>query len=696
MKTTRTLLSLALLAAFVSHGPAAPLGTAFTYQGRLTADGVPAGGLYEMYFTLYDAVTNGNAIGTSVTVAPVPVSNGVFNVALDFGVDAFTGAGRWLEIALTVFGSDQPVVTLVPRQPITPVPYALHAANAAGLMSSNNAPLDITVNGQRVLRLDPGTGGTPNLIGGASVNGVAPGVLGATIGGGGTSSPGFEATNRVEANFGTISGGLANTIQTGSRDSTISGGGGNRIGSDSGWSAIGGGESNFIEQNARYSVIAGGGLNRAAGYGSVIGGGSLNTVQTNAEHSSIGGGLRNWIAADARFSTIAGGNANTNGREYGTISGGQGNATLGTYASVGAGRDNISSGHAATIGGGEDNRSGGYQATVSGGAGNDSSGDNATVAGGRSNSSSGEGASVGGGANNSCRGEYGTVSGGLFNTNRGSGATIAGGEGNTSSAFYATVNGGWHNAGDGDAATVSGGSSNRSTGIWATIGGGADNVCSGVGATVVGGSYNTSSNRYATVGGGLWNIAGGQYSFAAGRRAQALHDGSFTWADETDADCVSSTNNQFTARASGGVRFFSDAAATTGVELPAGGNAWSVVSDHNAKENFASLDCRDVLDKLSALPVTSWNLKSQPARVRHLGPMAQDFHAAFGVGEDNRHISTSDADGVAFAAIKGLNQKLEAELQCRDIENAGLKQRLTQLEALVHDLTVQAGRVDRR
>src|SRR6059036_3592052 len=103
--------------------------TVFTYQGRLISAGAPANGLYEMSFSLYDALTNGNPIGSPVTVAPVPVSNGLFTATLDFGANAFIGADRWLEISVTVFGSDQPVVLLVPRQPMTATPYALHAAD---------------------------------------------------------------------------------------------------------------------------------------------------------------------------------------------------------------------------------------------------------------------------------------------------------------------------------------------------------------------------------------------------------------------------------------------------------------------------------------------------------------------------------------------------------------------------------------
>jgi hypothetical protein len=136
----KTHLFLPLACALLVPGTLIGQSAAFSYQGRLNAGGTPANGLYEMYFTLYDAVTNGNVVGTPVTLAPVPVTNGLFTATLDFGAAVFTGADRWLDIAVTVFGSDQPVTTLVPRQPITPVPYALHAYNAAGLMSFNNAP----------------------------------------------------------------------------------------------------------------------------------------------------------------------------------------------------------------------------------------------------------------------------------------------------------------------------------------------------------------------------------------------------------------------------------------------------------------------------------------------------------------------------------------------------------------------------
>jgi hypothetical protein len=114
--------------------------------------------------------------------------------------------------------------------------------------------------------------------------------------------------------------------------------------------------------------------------------------------------------------------------------------------------------------------------------------------------------------------------------------------------------------------------------------------------------------------------------------------------------------------------------------------AFNPPSDRNLKENFAPVSPREVLEKVAALPISRWNFKGDAA-TSHVGPMAQDFHAAFSLGTDERHIATVDADGVALAAIQGLNQKLTDELQRRDAENAELKQRLEKLERLMNAKT---------
>src|SRR5262249_24925948 len=125
-----------------------------------------------------------------------------------------------------------------------------------------------------------------------------------------------------------------------------------------------------------------------------------------------------------------------------------------------------------------------------------------------------------------------------------------------------------------------------------------------------------------------------------------------------------------------------------------GSGSWSSLSDYASKTNFAAVDTKDVLARLAALPMQSWNYKTQGEGIRHLGPIAQDFHAAFGLGEDNRHIAIVDEGGVVLAAIQGLNQKVEeqrAELQRNQTEIADLRASLAELKASVRKLTTQNG-----
>jgi len=111
----------------------------------------------------------------------------------------------------------------------------------------------------------------------------------------------------------------------------------------------------------------------------------------------------------------------------------------------------------------------------------------------------------------------------------------------------------------------------------------------------------------------------------------------------------------------------------------------TILSDRNKKENFAPVSARDTLAKVAALPITRWNYKDEPG-TPHIGPVAQDFYAAFGMGADDQRIATVDEEGVALAAIQGLNQKLEEEAsanQAKDAEIGELKDRLDRLERLL-------------
>lgn len=130
----------ALLASGIISAPAQ--GTAFTYQGRLRDNTIPAAGVFDLRFDLYDA--NGAQVGSTVTVDDVAVSNGLFCVILDFGVNAFNGQERWLEISLRP--GEEPEETtytvLTPRRRLTATPYALYAPNAGTAATASSMAAD--------------------------------------------------------------------------------------------------------------------------------------------------------------------------------------------------------------------------------------------------------------------------------------------------------------------------------------------------------------------------------------------------------------------------------------------------------------------------------------------------------------------------------------------------------------------------
>jgi hypothetical protein len=254
------------------------------------------------------------------------------------------------------------------------------------------------------------------------------------------------------------------------------------------------------------------------------------------------------------------------------------------------------------------------------------------------------------------------------------GATIAGGGGSiTNNSFV----GGYLE------------SPNRVTANFGTVSGGDGNTASGEDAMVGGGSQNNASGTFSMVPGGFENTAGGRYSFAAGSFATASHFGSFVWSDGNDVTS-SAAANSVTMRASGGFRFFT-ASGSVGARLQAGDTSWSSICDRNAKKNFSPVNAEAVLEKLAALPVHSWNYKWEAdTNTPHLGPMAQDFKAAFYPGRDDKSISTLEFDGVELAAIQGLNQKLseqEKRLTNKDSEIQELRQAVAELQKTVRQIT---------
>ena len=144
--------------------------------------------------------------------------------------------------------------------------------------------------------------------------------------------------------------------------------------------------------------------------------------------------------------------------------------------------------------------------------------------------------------------------------------------------------------------------------------------------------------------------------------------------------------NQFIVRSSGGIWLGTTSTpsipgtdflnTSTGAHLTTTG-IWTNNSDRAMKEEFERIDGQNLLARLAALPISTWSYKADNGSIRHIGPMAQDFAAAFGVGNDNRSIGTLDADGVALAAIQALYEIVKE----KDVELEALKARLSKLES---------------
>jgi hypothetical protein len=501
-------------------------------------------------------------------------------------------------------------------------------------------------------------GGTQNKVDGPGATG-GDGAVG-TIGGG--------AWNSVSGIYGTVGGGSYNKVR--SQFAFIGGGGGSTAA-----------DSNSASGD--HAVIGGGSRNYARGAFSFIGGGGGNadvadSNSANGDHAVVGGGLHNY--ARGAYSVIAGGggpaesDSNSTVGTQSVVGGGVSNYASNTYSTVSGGRWNHATGYGSVIAGGSGNTASGYYyPVIGGGSDNVAFGDYSTIANGWYNETNGYGAVISGGAFNHALVNYGSIGGGKYNIVTGFAGTIGGGTGNYARGQYSVVGGGgtWEaadtNSALGDNSVVAGGHHNFARGYSSVIGGGG-----GSGAA----DSNSARGNWSVIPGGLRNETAGSYAFAAGRRAKANNQGSFVWGDSYDGDVTSSANDQMTFRASGGVRFFSNTGLTAGVALLPGAGAWSNLSDRTKKENFRTLNTREILDKVDKLPVQQWNYKAQNASVKHVGPMAQDFYALFGLGDNDTTISTIDPSGIALAAIQELSKRVR-ELESQNQNMAAEVSRLT-------------------
>ncbi len=726
-----------------SAGPAAPqapaalAGTGINYQGTLLSGGSPVTAVCDFQFGLWDAADQGLQQGTTQTLLSENVVEGRIAVTLnaggEFGPRAFDGSARWLEIAVRCPAGSGSYTPLSPRQALLPAPLALALP---GLRTEQNLTSPNVIGGHLNNAAGLGVYGAV-IAGGGNAN--SPNLVAAhygTVGGG--------SSNLANGAWSTVSGGQTNAA---SQNFAVVGGGANNSASGS-YSAVGGGNNNtasatnaaiaggsFNTASALYASVAGGRENNATadsasvagGYGNdalaayaAIGGGFGNTILVSGTYAAvgggglhiisgtygfIGGGFDNTIALSGTYATVSGGSLNFASGNSAAVGGGYSNTVSANLATVAGGIANVASGYAAAVGGGGNNSAVNFHGTVAGGFANNANGgfatvgggngnlagDNATVGGGASNTAGGGHATVAGGNANVASGSYGAVGGGGSNTASSSYATVAGGQSNSASGNWAGVGGGHTNSASGSYGAVGGGYINNTSGAYGTVAGGWGNDATGQAASVGGGYANTAGGANATVPGGEFNLASGAYSFAAGQSAHAVHDGAFVWANGNVGVPISSTtNHQFLVRAMGGISLTTNLGGTTGCNLSAGGGTWNCTSDRNAKANFAPVDGVAILNALAGIPIETWNYHTQDAAIRHMGPMAQEWYAAFGLGEGDTTISAVDADGVALAAIQGLyavvqeketriaaleetvaNQQAEFNARLRALESAG-------------------------
>lgn len=456
------------------------------------------------------------------------------------------------------------------------------------LGTTDNQAVELRANNQTAFRILPNPA-SPSLVGGAAANFVAPERAGAFIGGGGDGAGNLNVANgdytAVVGGYQNSAVGTAAFVGGGSTNratataSFVGGGTKNRAVND--YAVVAGGNNNHA--NGSYAAILGGNFNSADGSNSVVAGGFGNAAIS--ESTFIGGGFANWISGSR--SVLGGGEFNTVTNTHATLGGGLRNLLTGSGGTIGGGLFNTNLARESVIAGGAYNEIRAPWSTIGGGRSNSLPSllaSDATIAGGSQNTVSAGLATVGGGSRNSIvhPSSAGVIGGGTANSIasgalQATGVTIGGGISNSvSSSPWATIGGGLNNTVDdfSSGSVISGGSQNTidTNAAYSAVGGGANNQINfGDYAAIGGGRSNSVSGAYAMIPGGLRNSAGGAASLAAGYRARANHDGSFVWADNTDADFASTADNQFAVRATGGLMINSLQATNTVLDLRGGG-----------------------------------------------------------------------------------------------------------------------------
>ncbi len=651
-KTTpsQTILVQLLVLLFASNMIAAPIPEPVTYQGRLDDNGSPANGLFELRVGVHDTNVGGAIL--DLLTNNVTVSNGLFTTVLQLNSASITaGSLRWLELGVRTNGSVSAFTTLSPRQQLTYTPYALRATTAdfardlpQGLITDYNIADDsitaVKIEANQVVK---------------SVNSLRDNVT-LTAGSGITITPLGNTLTIADSNAdwkltgnSASPGQFLGTINNQPLELRVNNQRGLRIESNTNGApnVIAGSPVNFVLAGVVGSTIAGGGAlnyegapytNSVSSDLAVIGGGLNNGIGSESRGSTIGGGLANNIATNSSASTIAGGDINI----------------IGTNSAF------------STIGGGKQN-------------GIDGDSIYATIAGGYNNHirPGSPFSKIGGGASN----QIGT------NSPR---SVIGGGHVNfiTPNAPYATIPGGYSNAATNHAfaAGYRANANHSGSFVWAdsTEADFASTVSNQFRVRANGGMQVVGSTAQpalhftgARIGGLSTPVGLAENTQITGQSAPALRVSNAGGNAIDGALSVSANGTGFIATF-GNASTIVSRLATNGTWTAL---AFNPTSDRNAKEHFQPIDAREILEKVSAMELTRWNYKAAPG-VEHIGPMAQDFQAAFGLGTDDKHIATVDADGVALAAIQGLNQKVErknAEIDELKREVEILKQTVAEL-----------------
>jgi hypothetical protein len=423
--------------------------------------------------------------------------------------------------------------------------------------------------------------------------------------------------------------------------------------------SISGSHANVVDPGVRGAVIAGGGL-----------------PEGDSDPDYI---FESPNRVTAHYGVVSGGYANR--------AGGAGAPNLGTLAFVGGGVLNVASGGASVIAGGSDNQASGGTSVIGGGLSNQASGTRSAIGGGEDNVSMGTSATVSGGQLN-CAGGNHSWAGGIRAKVRpaaspasGSCAglgTYPGGEGDFGTFVWADrQSGNFVSSGSNQFAVRAGGGFGL-------------NVAPPVASVEMTIQSSPAGSDFASV----WLKQRGQADgilVSAGGGNGGNNAGFFV-----DHYSGAGQARRMELAADGSVIIRSNVTAeNTGVTMAAGGGSFTSLSDRHVKTAIEAIDPTVILDQVVGLPISTWSYIAQGTGIRHIGPMAQDFMAAFEVGETDTGITTIDADGVALAAIQGLNAKLEAErdalagqVERLSAENAALRStsadiqsRLERLEA---------------